>query len=109
MKSQPHRRHLLAIEEKKIRIVPGPHRKLPKSLRCPRGQLEILNDGVMAAIVPQEDFDFRVVDNSVDGLALEEVVEALRNHPHREVELAHLAPASTEESLAHVIGAQKLM
>src|SRR5260370_41135680 len=109
MQREPHGRQHLPIEEEKVRVIARAHGKASKCVCRSRGELEVIDDGVVVPVVAQEEFDLRVIDDRVDGLALEKVIEALGDHPHREVELPHLAPTSTEEAFPGVVRSQKLV
>jgi hypothetical protein len=63
----------------------------------------------VAFAVAEEDADGRVADDGGAGFSVEEVADALGDHPHRHIELPHLAVAIPEELLARIIGAELLV
>lgn len=100
-------RHL-PVHEEEIGVVPRAPVERAEGRRGTRWELEVLDNAIarLAGTVLQEDLEDRVLeDRPADG-RLDEVAQVLRHHPHRHVELSHLAVAAGEELLGHGIGAQ---
>src|SRR5438874_1171573 len=111
MQRQAHGRGPLTVDEEEVRVIAGPPLEFTESLGGSRRKLEVLDDAVAtsALAVAEKDLDQCVVDDRFANRGVHEVGEVLRDHPHRDVVLAHFPVAAGEELLGHRVSSEILV